>query len=153
MPIHVARPLCHFIDLLRLLWNKQVKKSMRIYHLPLFSCAFINTACVCRQPILQANISVSVSHLNHDAIVEITIGISNLFNESVHTKLEGVTVLSIFDQRDSPPFAVKFAGEQADLLPLPDSRWHWHSHSPQRLPKPPVGNAPSSPGTERSHRR
>ena len=63
---------------------------MRIYHLPLFSCAFINTACVCRQPILQANISVSVSHLNHDAIVEITIGISNLFNECFYALTAGL---------------------------------------------------------------
>lgn len=44
------------------------------------------------------------------------------FFGSVHTKLKGVTVLSIFNQRGSPPFMVKFAEEKAVLLPLPDSQ-------------------------------
>ena len=41
---------------------------------------------------------------------------------SVHTKLKGVTVLSIFNQRGSPPFMAKFSEEKAALLPLSDSR-------------------------------
>lgn len=41
---------------------------------------------------------------------------------SVHTKLKGVTVLSILNQRGSPPFMAKFSEEKAALLPLSDSR-------------------------------
>ena len=75
------------------------------------------------------------------------------FFGSVHTKLKGVTVLSIFNQRGSPPFMVKFAEERAALLPLPDIRWHWRSHSLRNWLMLPEGNAPDNPGTGQSRRQ
>lgn len=75
------------------------------------------------------------------------------FFDSVHTKLKGVTVLSISNQRGSPPSEVKPAGEKVALLPLPDSRWHWRSHSLRNWQKLPEGNAPDNPGTGQSRRQ